>query len=228
MALLYVNGSVAFNSVAGEVVDFTLATGSLSPTIIIASSHTMSDFHAQLEPRLNPFAKLGRYIEMRGLEAGVMPPRSFFSLLGGNVGDGSTSFEKLRLLFIPHRIDEGSSNMLSSEQLTDLRLYTGARVVYALTYANVAGATCQTNPYDYRIHSGPAHFGPPLGSVEIKLTGYEEKPGGERAAEGQVCCFPCRSPELFRKYATNYIYSDSCFWTSCCFWSMQPWCTGKV
>lgn len=187
LALLYVNGSVAFNSVAGEVVDFTLATDSLSPTIIVASSHTMSDFHAQLGPQLNPLAKLGRYIERRALQTGVMPSRSIFSKLGGNVADASVSLDKLRLLVIPHRIDENSSNMLTSEQLTDLRLYTGARIVYALTFANVAGAICQTNPYDYRIHSGPSHFGPPVGSVEIKLTGYDEKSGSERATEGQVC-----------------------------------------
>ena len=56
--------------------------------------------------------------------------------------------------------------------MSDLRVYTQARVVYALTAARVAGAVAQTNMYDYRLgdeSSRHSHFGVPLSSLEIKV-----------------------------------------------------------
>ena len=61
--------------------------------------------------------------------------------------------------------------------LANLRAYTGARVINALTHDQVAGAVSQTNPLDYR---QLAHFGPPLSCVEIWLEEVEGKDiGGE-------------------------------------------------
>ena len=51
----------------------------------------------------------------------------------------------------------------------------GARVGYALTTPQVAGAVCQTNVFDYRQTDTFNLFGPPLSSVEINLTGDEER-----------------------------------------------------
>jgi hypothetical protein len=96
------------------------------------------------------------------------------------------SLDNLRLLFVSHRADGDPRKQLTSDQLTDLRIFTGARVTYALTAAEVAGAVSQTNIYDYRRHSGPSHFGAPMSSVEIKLTRHEEDAGRERAVEGEV------------------------------------------
>jgi len=76
---------------------------------------------------------------------------------------------------------------LTSDQLTDLRIFTGTQVIYALTAAEVAGAVTQTNAYDYRRQSGPSHFGAPMNSVEIKLIDHEEDAGHERAVEGEIC-----------------------------------------
>lgn len=59
--------------------------------------------------------------------------------------------------------------------LSDLRIFTKARICYALTTARVAGAVAQTNVFDYRRDpvkdqaSGCSHFGMPLASVEVKL-----------------------------------------------------------
>jgi hypothetical protein len=89
-------------------------------------------------------------------------------------------------LFISHRADAPDEYRLSSEQLADLRIFTGARVVYALTGAGVVGAITQTNVFDYRRQNGPSHFGAPLSSVEVTLTGHPEDAGLERAVEGQV------------------------------------------
>jgi len=62
---------------------------------------------------------------------------------------------------------------LSSTMLSDLRLYTRARICYALTAASIAGAIAQSNVFDYRIEAG-SHFGAPLSSVEIKLMNSNE------------------------------------------------------
>jgi hypothetical protein len=97
---------------------------------------------------------------------------------------------------------------LTYEQLTDLRIFTGARVLYALTAAKVAGALFQTLAYDYRRYSGPSHFGPPLSSVEIKLVGHQENSGAS-AREGKVCTF--RSFKFSDMAPTHaQIYADRC------------------
>ena len=73
----------------------------------------------------------------------------------------------------------GSSTLrLDPEDLFKLRIYSGARTVYAFTDAQVAGAVCQTNPLDYQ--TAISDFGPPLSSVEIKL---RDAPGGENSDE---------------------------------------------
>ena len=187
LAALYVNASVAFTSVAGEHVDFALATQGVSPTVIIASSHTIADYHARhLGPQIGPLSKLGRFLQMRALNNGVMPQPSFLSRLLMTSPVADLSLDRLRLLCISHRADGGRQNQLTSQQLTDLRIFLGARVVYALTAANVAGAVSQTNAYDYRSSSGPSHFGPPVSSVELKVTGLREASETVPARKGEV------------------------------------------
>lgn len=187
LAALYVNASVALTSVAGEHVDLALATMGVSPTVLVTSSHTISDYHAQyMLPNMGLFSKLDRFMQCGSLDKGVMPQPNFLSRLLAASPTAELSLDRLRLLFISHRTDMDVQNQLTSEQLTDLRVFLGARVVYALTDANVAGAIAQTNAYDYRRESGPSHFGPPLSSVEVKLTGVKEGSGSGSAREGQV------------------------------------------
>ena len=104
-------------------------------------------------------------------------------------------------LLLEREIDD----LLSSELLADLRIFTGARVVYALTAPGIAGAVCQTHIFDYRRHSNAAHFGPPLSSVEIVLTGHREDTGIERAVEGQVR-YDYLSPSHARSARHSSIY----------------------
>ncbi|KMQ47373.1 hypothetical protein A7C99_1145 [Trichophyton rubrum] len=187
LAALYSNASIAFNSVAGEIVDFALATTGVSPTIIIASSHTMSDYHAQyMGPQLNPLVKLGRFFQTRALESGRMPSSNILSALGGSGPVSEQALKNLRLILVSHRAEGDRNNQLTSDQLTDFRIMTGVRLAYALTTGKVAGAVCQTNPYDYRGQRGFSHFGPPLNSVEVKLVDYDEKSGNEKAIEGKI------------------------------------------
>ncbi|PGH27202.1 hypothetical protein AJ80_01159 [Polytolypa hystricis UAMH7299] len=187
LAALYVNASVALTSVAGEGVNFALATATISPTLIVASSHTMSKYHTEyMAPHTGPIAKLGRFFQRQSLDAGVMPQHNLLTQLA-NIGPTSElSLDKLRLLFVSHRVDGDPQRQLTSDQLTDLRIFTGARVAYALTAPTVAGAISQTNPCDYRQHAGFSHFGPPVSSVEVKLTNHKEESGKDRAAEGDL------------------------------------------
>lgn len=187
LAALYANASVALTSVAGEVVDLALATAGISPTVMVASSHTISDYHAQrMGPSMGPITNLGRYFQTRSLDAGVMPTRNWLWRLSTAAPTAELSLDKLRLLFISHHIDGDRHNQLTSRQLTDLRIFTGARVVYALTAPQVAGAVCQTIPYDYRRHSGYSHFGAPTSGVELKLIRCKEDGSDVRATEGEV------------------------------------------
>lgn len=184
---LFSNSSVALNSVAGEKVDFALATIGVSPTVIIASSRTMSDYHDRImQPHTGLVSSLGRWVQARTLEAGNMPSRNIFSQIARIGPTAELSLDELRLLCISHRVDDDTSARLSSEELADLRIFTGARLVYALTGPGIAGAIAQTNIFDYRCLSGPGHFGAPVSSTEVTLIGISEANASDSPPEGQV------------------------------------------
>jgi hypothetical protein len=188
MAALFAGSSIALNSVAGEGVDFALATAGVSPTVIVASSQTMAEYHDRfMRPHTGIISSLGRWLQARTLDAGNMPTRNFLSQLARVGPTAELSLDKLRLLCISHRIDGNIAAHLTSEQLTELRIFTGARVVYALTGPGVAGAIAQTNAYDYRCLTGPSHFGAPVSSTEIILTDVPEG-SPDDVQEGKVRC----------------------------------------
>ncbi|KAF9891263.1 hypothetical protein FE257_004827 [Aspergillus nanangensis] len=183
MSALFQNASVALNSVAGEGVDFALATVGVSPTVIISSSSTMANYHEKfMKPHSGVLSSLARWVHSRKLDAGCMPSHGLLSQVASIGPTAELSLDKLRLLCVSHRFDADPKGRLTSAQLTDLRIFTGARVVYALTGPRVAGAISQTNVFDYRRLSGPSHFGPPLSSVEVLLTGVSES----NELEGQL------------------------------------------
>ena len=187
MAALYSHSSVAFNSVAGESADFALATVGISPTVIVASSTTISEYHQKfMHPHTGLMARVSRWFQARSLDSGRMPSQNVLARIANIAPTAELTLERLRLLAISCRVDDDRSNMLSYEQLTDFRIFTGARTLYSLIAPGVAGAVTQSNVYDYRRQDGMAHFGAPLSSVEIKLTGHRENAGIERAVEGEV------------------------------------------
>lgn len=187
MRALYANASVALNSVAGESVDFGLATAGVSPTVIIASSRTMSDYHDKvMQPHSGFISSIPRWFQIRKLDAGIMPTHGAVNQVANMGPTAELNFDKLRLFCISHRCDADPEGQLSYSQLTDLKIYTGARVVYALTGPGVAGAVAQTNMFDYRRFNGKSHFGSPLSSAEILLTGADESGEENRNAEGQL------------------------------------------
>jgi hypothetical protein len=173
-AALYSNASVALNSVAGEDADFFLAASGVTPTVIVTSSKTILDYHSKaMASQTGLTGGISRLIQKQSLQAGNMPSRNAIAKLAEL--DTNLSLSKLRLLFVAHRAGDRKSPKLQSSVLADLRMILGARIGYALTIPQVAGAVCQTNVFDYRQTEGFNRFGPPLSSVEVYLTGHEER-----------------------------------------------------
>ncbi|KAJ4293644.1 hypothetical protein N0V90_008928 [Kalmusia sp. IMI 367209] len=174
LAALYAHATIIINSVAGPGVDLTLATRSIAPTIAVVSAETAVKLHnATTTSITSSLKKLAHYLETRVLTAGRLPTDSFLARLNAPTrASVGTTPGKLRLLFISERAGLNTPPV-SSDDLSDLRIYTKARVVYALTAAKVAGAVAQTNIYDYRRGLTPSnkhsHFGIPLSCLELKL-----------------------------------------------------------
>lgn len=173
LVAIYSGASVAFNSVAGVSPDLTLACQGVAPTIIVATPETLSKTHAETKGKVtSALASLSHWIQTRSLvQNGVMPAASFLSSYNDSLRPLiGTKPGKLRLVYVPHPAN-GKAPLLSELTLSDLRIFTGARVIYALCAAPCAGAVSQTQFHDYRVSGDGkgSHFGPPLSSTEILL-----------------------------------------------------------
>ena len=161
MAAIFSNASVALSSVAGPAIDFSLPFQRVSPTVVVASSETMSKFlHDRDAVPIGTLEKIRQVFDARTLSTGRMPKVK-----------SSTAYKGLRVIYVSDRIGH-QTTPLNPEELFQLRILTGARFVYSLTAAKVAGAIAQTNMLDYRrdhVSRKKPHFGPPLSCVEIKL-----------------------------------------------------------
>lgn len=158
LAGLFSNASIALTSVAGLASDYELAfQGGIKPSIIIASAATMSKAHGRLtDGDKGVFSRIRRSRHASSLAAGKMR-------LNG--------LQSLRLIYVSAG---PSSASLKAQDLNDLRIFTGSRIIHSLVLPQVAGAVAQTSPMDYRIGDQPtkmSHFGAPLSSVEIKVVG---------------------------------------------------------
>lgn len=160
LAALFSNASIALSSVSGPTADYSMAFLGISPTVIVASEETMLRACRDKKAAVTGvFQKITHSRHIRSLASGVMPKLST-----------AMSNRSLRVIFISHRA--GTKSFLSSANISDLRILTGARIVYALTSAKVAGAVSQSNVFDYRITvdaNEASHFGPPLSCLEIML-----------------------------------------------------------
>ncbi len=192
LTALYCNSSLALHSVAGRNASLQAATQGVAPTVIVASASTLSNTHREVSGRMSsPVNKAVHWSQTRSLtQDGVMPAASMFTRLNDSMRPAiGTTPGKLRIVFVSEQAG-GDSPALSSLYLSDLRIFTGARVVYALTAAKVAGAVAQTSFYDYRASNDAGkhcHFGPPLCSVEILLRDTEDHKTTDDLAVGEVC-----------------------------------------
>jgi acyl-CoA synthetase (AMP-forming)/AMP-acid ligase II len=191
LAALFSNASVVLTSVAIKDPDLVLATKGTSPTIVVASSTTMAKLHTETKDNITtPFYQVVHWFQTRSLvQHGVMPIATVFSRMYDSLRPiiGNTP-GKLRLIYVSEPIG-AESTPLSAEMLSDLRIYTGSRIIYALTAAPVAGAVSQTGIYDYRVDDGSekySHFGVPPPSVEIYLKDTKEHKTSQASSIGEV------------------------------------------
>lgn len=186
LAALYNNASVALNSVAGISADLSLATVGVAPTVVVTTPQTLLRTHAETLGRVNSaISRLSHWVQTRSLvQNGAMPIASFLSQYNDSLRPAlGTTPGKLRLLYVADASGAGTPP-LSESALSDLRIFTGARVIYALTAAPVAGSVAQTQFHDYRVtDAAQSHFGPPVSSVEVFL---RDSGNHKTSADGQV------------------------------------------
>lgn len=179
LAALFSHASLAITSVAGPSVDFAQASRSVAPTVIIAPSETLVEVNKASAALSSGVLKgIARYSQAQALAAGHMPTSGLLTSITSSPTPG-----KLRLILASHRLGLTPST-LEATTLTALRISTGARIAYALTTANVAGAVTQTNPFDYR--ADDEHFGPPLASVEIRLANQSDAEVSGSVVKGNI------------------------------------------
>jgi len=192
-AVLFSGASIVLNSSTSQKIDLDLATRNVSPTIVIASAEIVAKSINKTRSEMTMgWHKLVHWFETRTLTlGGRMPVATVFAALFDYTRPAiGEQPGKLRLLYVSERASTGCPP-LGSADLSDLRAFTGARVVYALTAAKVAGAVTQTQIYDYRREETPkgkhSHFGIPLSSVEVKLVDTpKHKTTDEGDPEGEV------------------------------------------
>jgi len=181
LTALYSNASVAFNSAAAQAHDLSAALTGVNPTIVVATPLALARWHKQQFKNLGYFAR--RYKVQR--------MRRWASI--GHMADLKGT-GKLRLILTAKRagVTPGPKDpVLSTGLLTDLRMWLGARVMYALTAAKVAGAVTQTLYYDYRLFASSrtnseTHFGPPVTSVVIVLRDTPEYKNSDDVYQGEI------------------------------------------
>ncbi|KAI1284735.1 hypothetical protein F5Y07DRAFT_12855 [Xylaria sp. FL0933] len=174
LVALYSNASIAFNSVAGASPDLALATQGVAPTVIVTTPETLAKTHAETKGKVtSALASFSHWIQTRSLvQNGVMPLASFLASYNDSLYPRlGTKPGKLRLVYVAHLANGSNSPLLSELTLSDLRIFTRARVIYALSAAPCAGAVAQTQFHDYRVSGDGkgSHFGPPVSSTEILL-----------------------------------------------------------
>lgn len=175
-AALFTHASISITSVAEPGVDLALARRGIRPTVIIASAETMAKLHAlETKDISSMIQKVSKASQAQTMSAGRMPTDTLLFRLLAPSSTGSKPGQ-LRLILTSERLGAGSPK-LTSTMLSDLRIFTRARIVYALTGAAICGAVAQSNVFDYRREDGQeyAHFGVPPGSVEVKLKGSESE-----------------------------------------------------
>lgn len=201
LAALFSNASVALNSVGTQAYDLAAATRGISPTILVATPTALVKTHQETASNFSSLIARNLYwLQTRHLtQYGVMPTASFLSSYYDSLRPSiGTKPGKLRLILTAERVGADTPR-LSSQVLSDLRAYTGARIIYALTTAKVAGAVAQTLFYDYRVFEDKcSHFGPPLSSTEVFFKDMGEHKTTDGVSRGEVSFFPSEfRPILF-------------------------------
>ncbi|KAG6240936.1 hypothetical protein E4U24_006306 [Claviceps purpurea] len=189
LAALFSDASVALNSVAGQSADLALATQGVSPTVVVTSPAALLRSHEESIRKLSSgLAKLSHTLSTKALtQRGVHAASNALSgfAAGARLRVGTTP-GKLRLVYTAERIG-AHTPLLSCQVLSDLRVLSGARIIYALSAARVAGSVTQTAVFDYRVSADvETHFGAPTTSVEIYLKDLGSHKTTDDVVEGEI------------------------------------------
>ena len=189
LAALYSHSSIALNSVAGKSADLALATQGIAPTVIVACAETLKKTHGQSVGKLtSALGKLSHSLSLRAVvDEGVLATSNLLSSFASSARpEIGTTPGKLRLVYVAERVG-GGTPLLTSRELSDLRVFTGARIIYALAAAKVAGAATQTTFFDYRVIEGQdQNFGPPLSCTELYFKDKGANKTTDETAAGEV------------------------------------------
>jgi hypothetical protein len=189
LAALYSNSSVAFNAAACSAADLVAATRGIAPTVLVATPSVVLKTHQETSKSLTSFfTRNAHWLQRQSIvQNGVMPAASLLSGVNDSIRPSiGTKPGKLRLIFTAERTG-AETPRLSSAVLADMRVHTGARIIYALTAPKVAGAVTQTAFYDYRVFEDQCcHFGPPLTSTEVLLRDTPDYRSTDTKNEGEV------------------------------------------
>ncbi|KAM3455704.1 hypothetical protein MY3296_002122 [Beauveria thailandica] len=216
LSALYSNASVAVNSAAGSrAADLMVATQGIAPTVIVADAAVLLQTHSRAMAKLpSPLGTLAHSLSKRKLvNEGIMVTANALSAFAAAAKPAlGTTPGQLRLIYTANRAGSQQSPGLSPSDLTDLRILTGARIVYALAAAKVAGAVAQTAFYDYRAELGDdkGHFGSPTSSIEVILKDSGSHKTTDERAEGEICVKgPCVSGGEARLGVVGVIRDDN-------------------
>lgn len=188
LAAIYSHASLAINSVAGPGVSLKTASLTVAPTVIIASAETMAAMHKQEIAEIK--GTVQRFVhgtKSKSMVAGRMPSDTWLVKLLSPSGTAESHPGRLRLILVAERTGTDAPP-LSSQMLSDLRIFNRSRICYALTAPDVAGAVSQTNLYDYRVDKSAKYgqFGAPLSCCEVKLTSSNDKDVDGNSPKGEI------------------------------------------
>lgn len=198
LAALYSNASVALSAAAGgRAIDLAIATQGIAPTVLVSSPAGLLQTHSRAMAKLpSPLGTLTHFLSKRTLiNEGIMATSNLLSACAASARPVlGTTPGKLRLIYTAERAGPGTTTPgVPPEVLADLRVFTGARIVYGMAAAKVAGAVAQTAFYDYQVGGNEGdgdgkrgHFGSPTSSVEIVLKDMGSHKTTDEKAEGEV------------------------------------------
>ncbi|KAK7202634.1 hypothetical protein BZA70DRAFT_285628 [Myxozyma melibiosi] len=157
---------------------------SIQPTVLIASANTLLKM-CEFAPSFHTGFKLRRALGLLAqgsLPSAVIPEYASLRILYTHEDQPpllTSAFP--RASSTPATLPKETS--LTSTQLTQIRALLGARVIYALTHAQVAGAICQTHLLDYRDLGKVRNFGSVMPSLEAMVRDVETLKGADRRGQ---------------------------------------------
>lgn len=201
-AALSSGATLALNPVSGPTTDLSRCVHRVRPTVIVASSSTLAELRCKTAGNMiEMWHRLIHFFQTRTLTVhGNIPKGNFWTRVNDYMRPDVGIPSRLRLIITAEEAENSESKCLNSEDLSDLRIFLSAKVVYGLKSYKVAGPVCQQNVYDYRVQPQVpkpsrakgilrrcAHFGGVAPGVEVLTKDWQKyKAGVEGGDSGEI------------------------------------------